>query len=178
MRFLLLLLLTLPFFAQADVCSPLLDYRHTALRSSETVDFCERFRGKVLLVVNTASQCGFTPQFEGLERLYQDYRERGLEIVGFPSNDFRQEYSEAAETAKVCYVNYGVTFTMLEASSVRGSAANALFARLEESGAGQPRWNFYKYLIDRDGRVVTSFPSRVEPESPAMRTAIEGLLGN
>lgn len=178
MRFLLLFLLSLPAAVSAGTCSPLLDYRHTALRSSEIVDFCERFRGKVLLVVNTASQCGFTPQFEGLETLYQDYRERGLEVVGFPSNDFRQEHSDAAQTAKVCYVNYGVTFTMLEASSVRGGSANALFNRMEADGAGQPSWNFYKYLIDREGRVVTSFPSRVKPESPAMRTAIEGLLGD
>ena len=157
-------------------CKGLLDYQHQQLRSDETVDFCERYSGKVLLVVNTASRCGFTPQFKGLESLYQTYRERGLEIVGFPSYDFRQEYEAAEQTAKVCYVNYGVSFTMLESSAVAGEAANSFFRSLSEGGAEQPRWNFYKYLIDRNGQFVKSFPSQTRPNDPEIVDALQKLL--
>ncbi|WP_372748525.1 glutathione peroxidase [Litorivivens sp.] len=175
MRIALMLSLLVGSLARAD-CTGLLDYQHPLLRSDQRVSFCERFTGKVLLVVNTASRCGFTPQFEGLEALYQTYREQGLEIVGFPSNDFRQEYAAAEQTAKVCYVNYGVTFTMLESSSVTGTEANGFFRSLIGGGAAEPRWNFYKYLIDRNGQFVKSFPSQVRPTSPELVEALKPLL--
>ncbi len=175
MRIALMLSLVVSSLVRAD-CTGLLDYQHPLLRSDQRVSFCERFTGKVLLVVNTASRCGFTPQFEGLEALYQTYREQGLEIVGFPSNDFRQEYAAAEQTAKVCYVNYGVTFTMLESSSVTGTEANEFFRALMGGGAAEPRWNFYKYLIDRNGQFVKSFPSQVRPTSPELVEALKPLL--
>jgi len=157
-------------------CAELLRYQHTELRSDGVVNFCERYAGKVLLVVNTASRCGYTPQFKGLEALYQRYRDRGLEIVGFPSNDFRQEYADAEKTATLCYVNYGVSFTMLSSSAVSGTAANPFFIHLQGQGAEPPEWNFYKFLIDRDGQFTTSFPSSVTPESPAITDLIDALL--
>lgn len=157
-------------------CSSLLRYQHVALRSDTAVDFCQRFSGKVLLVVNTASRCGYTPQFKGLESLYRRYKDHGFEVVGFPSNDFRQEYSDAEKTATLCYVNYGVSFTMLGSSAVSGKSANPFFRDLQERGAEAPRWNFYKFVIDREGRFVESFPSSVTPESPAITDLIDSLL--
>lgn len=160
--------------AQAN-CPPLLDHDIRRLHSSETVNLCERFAGQPLLVVNTASHCGFTAQFAGLEALHRRYKDRGLSVVGVPSNSFRQAANSEAESAKVCYVNYGVTFTMLSALEVLGPNAHPLFEALARE-AGAPRWNFTKYLVDRNGRVVARFDSAIEPTSERLRTAIEQML--
>ena len=168
-------LIGLPAIA-AEACSELLNFTTNKLRSKETVNFCESYRGKVILAVNTASQCGFTPQFKGLEALYQKYRDRGFVVLGFPSDDFFQEYDDAAKTAQVCYLNYGVTFPMFAPSAVTGDNANAFFQRLAAGTDQAPRWNFYKYLIDAEGRVRAAFSSRVTPESPELTHQIEALL--
>jgi glutathione peroxidase len=147
-----------------EQCSDLLNYQAAKLRSSETLDFCQSFQGKVVVVVNTASNCGYTPQFKGLEKLYQKYKNKGLVVVGFPSNDFNQEFDAAEKTANVCYINYGVTFPVLEKSVVTGSSANAFFRKINKISGKAPEWNFYKYLIGRDGQFIEAFASNVTPE--------------
>ncbi len=160
--------------AAAQPCSELLNYSMAKLRSSEQVDFCQAFQGKVVLAVNTASNCGYTPQFKGLEALYQKYKDKGLVVVGFPSNDFYQEFGDAEKTANVCYINYGVTFPMLEKSQVKGAAANGFFQKLIKATGDEPAWNFHKYLIDRSGTNVVAFPSSVTPEQ--LDSKINALL--
>ena len=150
--------------AGAEPCSDLLNYKASKLRSSEELDFCQAFQGKVILAVNTASNCGYTPQFKGLEALYQKYKAQGLVVVGFPSNDFNQEFDAAEKTAKVCFINYGVTFPVLEKSVLKGSSANVFFQKLIKATGQAPEWNFYKYLIARDGSSVEAFSSDVTPE--------------
>ncbi len=152
----------------------LLQFHTQRLRSDEIVDF-RAYADKTLLVVNTASRCGFTPQFKELEALYQKYKDNGLAVVGFPSNDFRQEHAEAEAIANVCYVNYGVTFDMVAESSVRGSAANSLFKRLTVATGAAPAWNFNKYLITPDGS-VRHFDSATQPLGGELEAAIARAL--
>ncbi|MCC6172000.1 MAG: glutathione peroxidase [Gammaproteobacteria bacterium] len=159
----------------AAKCPAFLDQEFTRLRSAEKVNLCKAFAGKPLLVVNTASHCGFTPQFKGLEALNQKYRGRGLVVLGFPSDDFNQEAKDQAETAEVCYVNYGVKFAMFAPTVVSGSKANPLFRELARQSQ-EPSWNFNKYLVAADGKVVGYFGSRTAPDSPEMQAAIEKLL--
>ncbi len=157
-------------------CNALLDYSFPALESGKPRSLCE-FSGKVLLVVNTASQCGYTPQYEGLESLYRRYRERGLVVVGFPSNDFGgQEPGTNKEVAEFCKLNYGVSFPMFEKVTVTGSQASPFYAVLAERTGSAPRWNFHKYLIDRRGSRIASFGSDVTPADPRLARQIERLL--
>lgn len=156
-------------------CHELLNFEATKLRSSEVINFCDAYEGKALLVVNTASQCGFTPQFKGLEALHQKYQDK-LAIVGFPSDDFNQEYSDSEKISDVCYINYGVTFTMLEPSSVKGSGANQVFKTLAQRTGQAPAWNFNKYLISADGSEVQHFVSSVKPDSAKMITEIDKAI--
>ena len=156
-------------------CPDYLDQTMRKLHSQESVNLCESFGGKPMLIVNTASHCGFTPQFKGLEALHQTYRDRGLVVLGFASNDFNQEAKDEAKAAKVCFVNNGVSFTMIAPTRVRGDEANPVFRQLGEA-TSPPSWNFNKYLVDREGNVIQHFGSRVDPESKEMRSAIEKVL--
>ncbi|MGN5593346.1 glutathione peroxidase [Stutzerimonas nitrititolerans] len=162
--------------AVAAECPALLDHELPKLRSSDRIDLCEAFQGKALVVVNTASHCGFTPQFKGLEALYQRYKDEGLEVLGVPSDDFFQESDDEAETAEVCYVNYGVTFTMTQTQPVRGHDATPLFRDLAEQAGRAPLWNFHKYVVDRNGQVVDYFSSKVKPDDPKLIAAVEKAL--
>lgn len=161
----------------AIACPPLLDHQLRPLASRDTVHLCERFEGQVLLVVNTASKCGFTPQYEGLEALHQRYAAQGFAVVGFPSGDFMgQEFEDEAEIAEFCTSNYGVQFPMFQKISVRQGSAHPLFSALAEAAGQYPQWNFHKYLVGRDGTVIGSFGSRVRPDAPELIQAIEGAL--
>ncbi len=168
------LLSAAPVAAAAD-CPAFLNHDFKKLRSSQSINLCKEYAGRPLLVVNTASHCGYTPQFKGLEALQQKYKARGLVVVGFPSDDFKQEAKDEAETADVCYVNYGVTFTMLSPTPVTGRAANPVFQELNRR-SGPPSWNFNKYLVSADGKVVERFDSAVRPDSAELQKAIERLL--
>jgi glutathione peroxidase len=164
------------FAGQANAaCPDYLDHSMRKLHSKQEVNFCELQAGKPMLVINTASHCGYTGQFKGLEALHQKYADQGLVVVGFASNDFNQEAKDEASAAEVCYVNYGVTFTMIAPSHVRGDNANPVFAALGQQ-AGAPRWNFNKYLVDSDGRVTQQFDSNTRPDDKALQAAIESLL--
>ncbi len=171
-----LVLLTSPAQASAPDADAetLLDHDLRRLHSSEVVNLEEQLGGAPLLLVNTASRCGFTRQFEGLEALHQRYAPRGLRVAGFSSNDFNQEIDEEG-AAEVCFVNFGVTFDMFAPIAVSGEDAHPLFAELARQSEA-PRWNFTKYLVDESGRVVAHFGSSVRPESRRLRGAIETLL--
>lgn len=157
----------------ANGCPDFLDHDLRRLHSSESVNICSDYKNRPLLIVNTASHCGYTPQFQGLEALHREYGPKGLVVIGVPSDDFRQEADNEAETAKVCYLNYGVTFTMTV--PVKGEAAHPIFSHLAEASRA-PEWNFNKYLVSRDGRVIGHFGSRVEPQSPELTRLIEEIL--
>lgn len=159
----------------SDASATLLAFTAQRLRADDTIDFAAAYAGRTLLAVNTASRCGFTSQFEQLEALYQQYRDAGLRIVGFPSNDFRQEHADAEDIAEVCYVNYGVTFDMVAESSVRGEGANRFFRRLERATGQAPSWNFNKYLIMPDQRVV-HFDAASAPLGGALEKAVVEAL--
>lgn len=165
----------LPATAAGPSDPAFLDHSLRRLHSDEVVNLRQRYAGQPLLVVNTASHCGFTGQFKGLEALHQQYKDRGLKVVGFPSDDFRQEAATESETAKVCFVNYGVSFDMYSPIRVSGEDAHPLFRELARQSQA-PRWNFHKYVVDRNGKVIASFPSRIEPDSREVRAAIERAL--
>lgn len=164
-----------PVAAVAKACPAFLNQEFRKLRSRDTVNLCRDFPGRALLIVNTASHCGYTSQFKGLQALHERYKDKGLVVVGFPSDDFRQEANDEAETAEVCFVNYGVTFTMLSPTAVTGRDANVVFAELARQQRA-PRWNFNKYLVSPEGRVTAYFDSGTAPESPQLDQAIAALL--
>ncbi len=140
------------------------------------VNLCD-YAGKVVLAVNTASFCGNTPQYKGLESLYQKYKDKGLVVVGFPANDFgSQEPGTAKEIKEFCELTYGVKFPMMEKSSVVPGKANPVFAELAKMTGETPGWNFHKYLIARDGQRAYSYSSRTQPESREIVRQIETLL--
>lgn len=161
--------------AAPAACPALLDHRLPRLQDEAPQDLCQ-YKGRVLLIVNTASYCGFTPQYEGLEKLQAKYGPRGFTVLGFPSNDFFQEPKSGAAIAEFCTNTYGVKFPMFAKSAVRGSDANPVFAGLAKQSGQAPRWNFHKYLVDRQGRVVAQFGSTTEPGDREITSRIEGLL--
>lgn len=159
---------------QAD-CPPLLQHTFPRLQDEKPQNLCQ-YRGRVLLVVNTASYCGYTGQYEGLEALHRRYQERGLVVLGFPSNDFRQEKASNAEIAEFCENTFGIRFPMFAASSVRGPQASAFYRQLAAEAGQAPSWNFHKYLIDRAGQVVGAFPAATPPEGRVLVREVERLL--
>jgi len=164
--------------ALAQQCGDLVAAKFRPLAGKETVDLCKAYAGKVLLVVNTASKCGYTPQYEGLEALNAKYADRGFAVLGFPSNDFRQqEPGTESEIRDFCTLTYGVKFPMFEKVHVKQESAHPFYAGLAAASGGRyPSWNFYKYLIDRNGKVVADFASKVAPDDRDLVTRIEGLL--
>ncbi len=161
--------------AAAATCPPLLDTTVPRLQDEAPQHLCQ-YAGKVLLVVNTASYCGFTSQFEGLEALNAKYASRGLVVMGFPSNDFKQEDADAKKTAEVCFNTYGVKFPMFATGPVRGADAQPLFRQLAAATGKQPGWNFNKYLVGRDGRPIAHFGSTTAPTSGTLTAAVEKAL--
>jgi glutathione peroxidase len=172
-------------YAQAPAASPaaascpaILKHTFNRLQDEAPQDLCQ-YAGKVVLVVNTASFCGYTKQYEGLEALYAKYSKQGLVVLGFPSNDFgKQEPGSAKEIADFCYNTYGVKFPMFAKSSVTGANVNPLHANLIKQTGKEPKWNFTKYLIDRNGKVIEHFPSKVTPEDKQLVSRIEQALGS
>ncbi|WP_295719145.1 glutathione peroxidase [uncultured Halovibrio sp.] len=159
----------------AWACPGYLDQTYRQLHSRDSINLCEAYEGQPMLVVNTASQCGFRGQFGELEELYQTYRDRGLAVVGFASDDFNQEADTEKEAADVCRVNYGVSFTMIAPTPVTGDNANPLFSMIRSQGEG-PEWNFYKYVLNPEGELTASFPSRVAPSDEELVDAVESVL--
>jgi glutathione peroxidase len=153
-------------------CPTLLDRKLNTIHE-QPQSLCE-YAGKVLLVVNTASQCGYTPQYEGLEALYRKYRTRGLVVLGFPSNDFGgQEPGSNQDIAAFCVNQYAIDFPMFAKTELE---KNPLYADLVKATGAAPRWNFHKYLIDRSGKQVVSFDTRIEPNDPRLLSSLERFL--
>ena len=164
-----------PNIAAESPCPAVLDHKFANLLD-EPVSLCQ-FSGKVLLVVNTASECGYTPQYDSLEKLYRRYRDKGFAVLGFPANDFGgQEPGSNKEIAQFCRVNYDITFPMFAKTSVVGANANPFFRELSTRTGKPPRWNFHKYLLDRAGQPVAAFESAVEPDDRRVVSQIEKLL--
>ncbi len=160
----------------ASECPDVLKFMKRKLNSQETVNFCEAYKDKAILFVNTASKCGFTPQFDGLEKLYNDYKDKNFVVLGFPSGDFNQEYKDEGKTAELCELTYGVKFPMFETIAVRGDDADPLYRLLAEKAGSAPKWNFYKYLVDRKGNLVDSYSSFTKPQDEDLIADIEQAI--
>ncbi|CAJ0783348.1 Thioredoxin/glutathione peroxidase BtuE [Ralstonia condita] len=156
-------------------CPALLNYTFPRLQDEKPQSLCQ-YAGKVLLVVNTASYCGFTYQYKGLEALHEHYKNKGLVVLGFPSNDFFQEKSKNKDIADFCYNTYGVVFPMFAKTAVRGSDANPFYQQLAKQTGHAPSWNFNKYLIDRSGHVVAYYSSMTEPSDKDFLAKLDQLL--
>lgn len=156
-------------------CPATLSYTVQRLQDEAPQNLCQ-YAGKVVLVVNTASYCGYTVQYEGLEKLYAKYKDQGLVVLGFASNDFAQEPGANKEIAEFCNNTYGVKFPMFAKTAVVGSNANPFYQSLMKAGAQPPKWNFHKILLDREGKVVQSYPSKITPDNKSLVTDIEKAL--
>jgi glutathione peroxidase len=156
-------------------CPPILAHKFANLMD-EAVSLCQ-YRGKVALIVNTASECGYTPQYDGLEKLYRRYRAKGFIVLGFPANDFgAQEPGSNKQIAQFCQVNYGITFPVFAKTTVIGDRANPLYRQLASRTGKPPLWNFHKYLIDKSGQRIISFESAIEPSDRRLVAQIEIFL--
>ncbi len=176
-RWTLAVLLSGLLLSGAAQAADLLDLSYRPLAGKGEVNLQKQYGGKVLLVVNTASKCGFTPQYEGLEALQKKYAARGFSVLGFPSNDFKgQEPGNEEQIQEFCTLTYGVKFPMFQKVEVTGDNATPLYQRLTAATGVAPGWNFHKYLVSRDGRVVAQFPSKVKPDDAALVKAIEHEL--
>jgi len=161
--------------AASATCPKLLQHTMLRLQDEKPQALCQ-YAGQVVLVVNTASFCGFTPQYKGLEALYAKYKDRGLVVLGFPSNDFSQEPESNTKIADFCDNTFGVKFPMFTKTSVRGADAVPLFKQLTEQTGTAPKWNFYKYLISRDGKTVKSYGSITSPQDKGFVSEVEKML--
>lgn len=176
--FILCVGMLLPLFSYAvepAQCAPLFNTNMRLLHSDKMVNVCDLVKNHPVLIVNTASHCGFTPQFKGLEHIYQAYKDKGLVVLGFASDDFYQEANDENEAATICYVNFGVTFTVFAPTHVRGSDVNPVFAVLNKA-TSSPSWNFNKYLVDSHGKVVKKFGSMTKPDDADFIKAVESLI--
>ena len=173
MKFLLYIYLV--FLSTASLaCSSLIDEKLRLLDSTESESLC-KFEGDVLLIVNVASKCGYTPQYDGLQKLYTDYGDKGLTVIGIPSRDFMwQEFTDESKTAEFCDATYNVTFPLYATTRVRGDQAHPLFKKLSKESGKEPSWNFNKFLVSKEGKLVGMYDSKVLPESLASK--IENLL--
>jgi glutathione peroxidase len=173
-RLVLMLVAMLGAAGVARACPELLNHRFTTLQG-QPLDLCQ-YANRPILVVNTASKCGYTPQFEKLEALHRSYRARGLLVIGFPSNDFNQELANNREIAEFCRLTYFVEFPMVEQGVVSGARAVPFFRQLSAVAGAAPQWNFHKYLIAPDGKTVHSFRSQVEPDSREIMDRLRPML--
>ena len=156
-------------------CPEFLDVEMRKLGSRDQVNFCEAYSGKTLLIVNTASNCGYAHQFTELERLHQRYKDDDLAVIGFSSDDFFQEEDDEDDAATVCYDKYNVTFPVMATTSVRGKNANQVFRALGDA-IGYPTWNFNKYLVAADGEIHRRFKANISPDHPKLRRSLQALL--
>ena len=181
-RFLLLSFTSLVFFSTAvanngNICGDNESYVFRKLASDEQENICETYKGKVILIVNTASKCGYTYQYDGLEKLYEEYKSKGLVVIGFPSNDFGgQEPGTENDIQEFCRLTYGVKFPMYEKIIVKGDSASPLYKKLGQISGQKPAWNFHKYLIDRNGHLVGSYKHKIKPYDKKIINAINQHL--
>jgi glutathione peroxidase len=159
-------------------CAPLLDFEKRPLAGGDSMRLCAVYAGQVVVIVNTASKCGYTPQYESLESLYSQRKDEGLVVLGFPSNDFgAQEPGTEQQIAEFCRLTYGVEFPMFEKTHAAEAQADPLYQGLAQAAGGEfPRWNFHKYVLGRDGRLLASFKSGVDPKSSEFMRVIEAAL--
>jgi glutathione peroxidase len=166
----------LPLAAMTTAACPALFDRQVDTLLGDRENLCQ-YAGKVVLVVNVASYCGYTPQYKGLQALYERFKSKGLVILGFPSNDFgEQEPGSAKDIADFCDRTYAVKFPMFAKTSVKQAGGSPFYDALAQATGERPKWNFHKYLIARDGRTIASFPSKIEPDSPEFVARVESLL--
>lgn len=161
----------------ANGCPVTLDFKLRKLAKKEETNLCESYKGKVVLIVNTASKCGFTDQFDGLEALYKKYKDKGLVVLGFPSNDFaNQDPENEKKIAEFCRLTYGVEFPMFQKTHAAKANASPIYKTLGTMAGEFPKWNFHKYLLDTKGNLIGSFRSQVEPNSDKLISLIEKSL--
>jgi glutathione peroxidase len=178
MKFLIIAIFSTAMATPALACEgELLDQTFRKLASKDEVNLCKAYSDKVLLVVNTASKCGNTPQYDGLEKLYEKYGQDGLVVLGFPSNDFLgQEPGTEEQIEEFCRLTYGVQFPMFEKVTVREDGAHPFFASLAQASGTYPSWNFHKFLIGRDGNLLAEFSPRTQPDDEKLVADIEAAL--